>query len=346
MKENPTRIVEINKKQCFAFSHFLNELVFQPEELSDKLMYPPTTFSKENIANFFFYTVAIDHQTHPKNKAFQGIINGKLLKGADLLYAITLSLLKKNPSFFDPNNILNLSENEFQDFFAVKAPNNELITIYNPNERLSLWKNAAKILKEHNTKDILTYLAPANNFLLRHDNNGILQRLKKFKAYSDPLEKKSFLLMKFLSKANLVTLKDPQNLHLPIDNHLIRLALRIGLVDVINPNERVIFLKDIPVTEMKDFEIRRVIRSAYDLVLSKTKKDPFAIDDLLWHAGRQCCPKNAPTCQTRDTEGIKKVKEILYVEKGKYCPFESVCKGFHDPTYRELREHFYRSYYY
>ncbi|OYT56351.1 MAG: hypothetical protein B6U76_04010, partial [Desulfurococcales archaeon ex4484_217_2] len=58
----------------------------------------------------------------------------------------------------------------------------------------------------------------------------LIDRLKTFRAYEDPVEKKSFLLVKFLERRGIFKPIDKENLHVPVDNHLVRIAFRLGIV--------------------------------------------------------------------------------------------------------------------
>ncbi len=70
---------------------------------------------------------------------------------------------------------------------------------------------------------------------------GILQRLTAFDAYSDPVEKKSFLFIMFAYRCGAWEIEDLEHLEVAIDYHIMRVALRSGMVRVTDPDlERIL----------------------------------------------------------------------------------------------------------
>ncbi|MFW5936024.1 MAG: hypothetical protein ACOCSC_01915, partial [Candidatus Hadarchaeota archaeon] len=119
------------------------------------------------------------------------------------------------------------------------------------------------------------------------DGKGLLQLLKDFKAYEDPLQKKSFLLVKLLRRQNLLTIKDIQNLKFPVDNVLMTIALQSGLLKV---NEKILEKKLLDGELLSDSEVvqlRKATQQAFEVVSRASGMGPDILDDLLWTYGRE-----------------------------------------------------------
>ena len=98
---------------------------------------------------------------------------------------------------------------------------------------------------------------------------GLVERLARFEAYSDPLEKKSFLFAKIAARRGWIEVRDPENWEVCADNVLMRLALRAGLV------------------EPGDAEaVRAGTRAALKALSREADVPPPVLDDLLWERGR------------------------------------------------------------
>ena len=98
---------------------------------------------------------------------------------------------------------------------------------------------------------------------------GLLARLARFAAYSDPLAKKSQLFAKICERRGWLEVADPEHWEVSADNVLMRLALRSGLVE---PGEL--------------DEVRAATRDAFKRVAVAAEVAPPLLDDLLWELGR------------------------------------------------------------
>ncbi len=338
----------INANQCRDFGKVIRNLKFTPESFTDPLLYPSPRLSSHVRANFYFFMVAIDHQTHPQGEIFEAEMGSRLLRGAELLYALALRRLYEDELSFDPKEIASMSLNEFKVIFTAKTPRNTIVTVKDPETRLQLWHDASDVLLRRNCTGILEYLERVR----QHRNmdalsvNSVLESLRSFRAYQDPVMKKSYLLLKFLLRSKLVTVTDPSALQLPIDNHLIRLALRIGLVDVVDDElkQKIVLRK--PFTAQEDQILRNTIKNAYDLVLESSGMQALFLDDLFWHVGRTCCQIDAPNCMVKGTDPMNELKEKLRLKTSLYCPFMEICLSSSDVSRQKMVEPVYLSVYY
>ena len=142
---------------------------------------------------------------------------------------------------------------------------------------------------------------------LFNNGRGIVEVLKMFKAYEDPVGKKAFLLIKFLHRRGLIKVKDLYRFEIPVDNHLTRIALRLGIV---KPDQDILDLieKDVEVSSDVDYEIRLSVRTAWKIVSKLSGIDLMLLDDFLWTYGRTVCKYGLPDCN--------------------YCIFKNTCTSY------------------
>ena len=80
-----------------------------------------------------------------------------------------------------------------------------------------------------------------------------------------------------------------------MDNHLTRIALRLGLVEL-EPSLQRKVEEQAETTPWEDLLIRTAVREAWHLVASRAGVDEFILDDILWTMGRRLCVHGQPRC--------------------------------------------------
>jgi len=214
------------------------------------------------IADFYFFVVSIDHRTSsPNGTAFEGYLEGEFFHGADLLYALAVRKLKEDPDFFTAEKMAQISDEDIGEWLSIST-NEERVVIYNPQERAELLRDLGEQLLQLGYKSSIELVNRSKGNVLRNEGTGLLQLLKNFKAYSDPVSKKSFLWIKFLMGRGLLDIQDSENLNVPVDNHLSRIALRTGIVTVKDKEIRDRLRQEQPFTVSEDLELREAIRNA------------------------------------------------------------------------------------
>jgi hypothetical protein len=129
------------------------------------------------------------------------------------------------------------------------------------------------------------------------------EAVKQMRAYEDPVEKKVLLLAKFLDGRRLADFKDIEEADVPVDNHVSRIAYRLGIVDL-----NYDFLESgVETTREEDIRLRELVKTAWRIVAKFADLNPFALDDYLWNFGRRICTRENPKCDA--------------------CPFKDVCKA-------------------
>jgi hypothetical protein len=140
-------------------------------------------------------------------------------------------------------------------------------TVADPERRAQLWRDLATGLALGYDGEAERLLELAAGRL--GGEGGLLERLGRFSAYTDPLAKKSQLFAKICERRGWFEVGDPDSWQVSADNVLMRLALRSGLVA---PGEL--------------GEVRASTREAFKRVAAEAGISPPLLDDLLWERGR------------------------------------------------------------
>ncbi len=262
------------------------------ESYTDLMFYPPPDDPKERQLGFFISMVAIDHRTSTEMTIFRGRIDGKPLRGADLLYHLGVRIYHRDENSFTPNWLQNLTPKDAKEFLCIGKE--------------CVWDFFTRIflLRDLGRKTSLIYGSFSD--LLRVSNvDELAIKLRVFRAYEDPILKKTFLLAKFLDGRDLIHLNDKENFQVPVDNHLTRIAIRLGIVSLTEELANSI-KRGIELTREADEEVRLGVRNAWKEVSRRSGADPFALDDFLWPLGRTVCME-MPRCDV--------------------CPFSDVCSA-------------------
>lgn len=183
--------------------------------------------------------------------------------GSALLWALGLAFERRRPGLLSAATLAEVGEREVATIFTIGGE-----TVSRPEERARLWRDAAEVLNEDYGGSSEELIASAEGML--GGPSGLLTRLAAMEAYSDPLQKKSFLVCKIWERRGWLQVADPARWEVCSDNVLMRLALRSGLV---SPSEHV-------------ETVRAATREAFREVSEATEIPPPLLDDLLWERGR------------------------------------------------------------
>ena len=308
--------IEVCIEKISKISQVLSKVLkgIKPDPFTDPRYYPPKNEDPESVSRFFFFMVAIDHRVSRPSKPYIAEINGEVYEGADLLYRLGKITYDEDPSFFDPNRLKYISAHDIKKKFDISNA-----AIPDPETRAELLRDAATKLLEFYKGEVINIIKESKNFL-KHKGRGFIERLRIFKAYSDPVEKKSYLLAKFLERRKILEVKDWWNAEVPVDNHLVRIAFRLNLVTLDKETENRIRRYE----EFKwheDVEIRLAIRLAYKHLSKTLGISPFYLDDFLWLFGKRCCNTEKPVCKSRCNDKCYEIKGCI-----ENCIFLELCK--------------------
>jgi hypothetical protein len=303
---NLVRIVGVSRAIASTFS----SVVISSEDFTDPRYYPPRGDSAESVMRYLFFMVAIDHRTS-RYRPFEDYVLGEMFHGADLLYRLGKLKYDEDPEFFSPTKMSRITAGEVSKWLSTPSG----VTIWDPEVRAELLRDAATKLLKYFDGSVSRLLLRCEGYIRHPRGAGLGSLIKIFKAYSDPVEKKMFLFVKFLSRRGLASFKDRHNIEVPVDNHLTRIALRLKIVEPSKDLE-VKILSRVPVSETEDVEIRRTVRYAYKLVSKLSGIEPDILDDFLWTFGRKFCKREQPAC-----------------EYERRCPLGSSCPSYGRASY-------------
>lgn len=285
---------------------------FDPERaktvasLLKKLSYSPanydgiTPFADDHMReiHFLFFLTAIDHNTHGK-KRYEQQIDGRAVHGSDLLYVKAKEAVRFDKDFFMPDHIESIQCDNLREVFKTSGG----IVPEGLEERAVLLRNAARVLLEEYHGDLTELFKKSKNLLMPSvpREKGILERLKAFKAYQDPLGKKSFLLIKLLRRRNLVTVEDTDNIRVPIDHVLMTVCLRSGMV-LADEKLKKIILDGVALDEKSMDSLRRMTAVAFRHIAEESLLAPDIFDDIFWAYGRECFKFSPPFTPSQISE--------------------------------------------
>lgn len=305
-----------------SIKNSFNEVVSSLEDFTDPRYYPPRDDDPERVLRYFFFMVAIDHRTS-RFKSFEDQIDGQSYHGADLLYHLGVSKYMEDPGFFTPERMAEVSREGIVSWLRTRRGE----SVWDPEVRAELLRDAGRKLLKFFRGSVIE-LARASEGYIRHpSSHGLGSLFKVFKAYSDPVEKKLFLFLKFAQRRNLIRIADVQNIEVPVDNHLTRIALRLKLVEP----DRELMLKLLQRSEFtyrEDIELRMAVRRAYRFVSQISGIRSDFLDDFLWTFGRRYCTRENPAC-----------------ERARACPLSSVCASRGNAS-RIVEHNYVNTYYY
>jgi hypothetical protein len=327
-----------NQDQCLKVAECLRQYKFRGWFYERKFL----NFEAPAETRFrtYFYSVAICHQTH---KLHSRKLN---LWGWEYIEHVFTQLGKNNSPFLQPGIIASIAFSDLCNRLASLfsddcSPLNT--TLDRLGERASFLAEADYILESHH-KGRIENLVKSSKQLLVANGNGLYETLSNFKAYSDPMRKKSTFLLKLLQDAHLIKVKDPQNFVPIMDYHMQRVLLRTGCVDVHSSKLASKLRNHEPVD--KDTVVRKACIEAFRIIARESGMPVVELNDFFWSLGRSCCHKNL-LCETGKCEKDPcTFARIVEHDPHTSCSLESVCLGKENEEYRQLWQPVVETHYY
>ncbi|MEM4654130.1 MAG: iron-sulfur cluster loop [Thermosphaera sp.] len=275
-----------------------NRSELQRMNIYDNRFYPGSNEDLENILRYFLVMVAMDHRLSRPGRVYYACLEDGCYKGADLLYRLGKKKFDESPDFYNPEKLSQIRLEEVEKWLSVGEARPVDLEL-----RTFLLKDLGlKVLKifEGSVSSIINSV----NNRLHGDgvNPGLVELLKLFTAYQDPVEKKSMLLAKFLFMRDIF--KPVDKPYIPVDNHLTRIALRTGLV-VLSGRLWNKIVNKIEASPEEDVMIRLVVREAYSYLSEKSGVSTWELDDHFWNHGRNICLRDEkPLCEKCMFKGV------------------------------------------
>ncbi|MEA3337236.1 MAG: hypothetical protein U9R25_15150 [Chloroflexota bacterium] len=321
-------MIIVNESQCQAIGRELREQSVRPDEY---LFVPADLAESRREANYWTFVIAICQHT----KSLDGTIDGRWCRGWDYLVRATRRVVDEMSSAeamarIDRDRLRAILSDDFD-------PGNA--TVDRVDERLRQLHEVAEVLNETYDGQAMALFQQAGGRI--EGDGGIFDRLRQIPAFSDPLDKKAQLLVGQLDAAGVWSLADPENLKVCMDYHAMRVALRSGIVEVIDPGLRIALLQQALVPGAINHAVRAAVSDACDRVIVHSGVTVFEFDKWIWHLGRSCCfYDHEPIC---GQQTCQKMDRCTYIQAIDYdcpgrCSLDGVCKGSRDDGYRAFWE--------
>ncbi len=248
------------------------------------------------------------------------------------LHERIIEIARKDIEIIQPRNLLSLTPKEFRIVFGPGLDEQRL----RATERVRILRELAQSLPN--------WPAEGERLWLNHPqvkisgDHGIMPWLNGLSVFaSDPLQKKSRVLIHQLLRYGLIDVIDPENVRPAVDYHIMRLYVRTGRV--------------IPVTEdaferVRQEEVARVeflthLRKAveegmwHSSIGSGLRMDH--LNHVEWQIARSICVRSGARC----TEGPipeKPLDDTLAAVAGPQggCPLTASCQGYRDAALRSI----------
>ncbi|MEN2999284.1 MAG: hypothetical protein ABDH61_01735 [Acidilobaceae archaeon] len=329
--------VEVDEGAAKKFAAAASSMAraIEPNPFLDPELYPPREASKREVAAYFLVMAAMDHRASRPGKPYEGSVEGRSYHGAELLYKLGSMKFRDDRGFFEAGRLARIRLSDVEEWLTWggrlrRPPDLEV--------RAELLRDIGeKLLKLYDGDPFQLVLEARGR--LREGTRGLIGDLKAFKAFQDPVEKKALLLAKFLERRGVLQILDQHNKEVPVDNHLVRIALRAGLVRVDEESLEKI-AGGVELSEEEDVMIRYATRIAYKEVATRGAIDPFLLDDLLWSFGRSCCLRERPVCRGSCSQACAAVAGC-----NGGCSLSSLCSAFREPRFMVPEHRFYSHWY-
>ncbi len=330
----------VDKTCCALVANRLRELDLQLKTYAAvESSLPELTLPQLREYYFFLCTLLFD---------FRGIsatLDGQAYHGSDLFFALARRQVKQDAETFSAQRLATVTTEDLNRIFSLEGDATHPL-IGRGDERAKLLRETATALMQKYDGSLEKLLAECGGYLRRDDGKGLLDVLASLAGYRDPHLKKAFVLLKIWQRLGLWEAKDKQNLFIPVDYHLLRVALRTGIVQVSDGALLQCLRQKMPVTDDEEDEIRSAVKWAYKRVEELSGIDVFVLDEIFWTIGRSCCHYARPArCEQCDFTQCSVSSSFHYDCPGR-CPLSEVCAGSQDLSYRALFEPMVKTIYY
>lgn len=303
--------IVLDKNQCKKIANVMKSFEFEHPEKNKEV-----ANLEENLF-YYFILVGICHQ-----------INWNFLSEA------LRKVQVQSPKKFTPSYLQNVSNEELYDWLSDYSKKWRLDKRFRRSE---LVRNMAKILVKKYKGKVKNLLKSAGDKL--GGKKGLYSLLESFEAYGeDPLCKKSAVLIDILDRFNLWEFNDWENYIPPIDYHIVRIALRNGVLEVKDEMLLKKLKEGEPATKEEDIIIRSAVINALKEITKYSGKPTKDIQGFYWALGRDRCDSENPSCVTCNASNCS-ASVYMDIECDNCCPLSTACQALDDKDLLRLKEH-------
>ena len=321
-KNPPVSKVEVSEVACARVAKFLAAKHIPVEEEQSTLPQIPTA----RIGNFFLALVAISHQTSPlEGKPLEGVVGQRHLRGWDYLFAKLETSVATDVSLLDPGIWRSLSEGDVKTLFRDERF----------GERLTDCKGRASLLRDLGEKMLGLGWIGADSMYeycsgrISAGQPSLLDVLQRFKAYSDPVRKKSFFFLALMKNVGTWVYEDLENLGPPVDYHEVRGHLRLGTVLVNDPDLDRRIRSKAKIDASEDNVLRGAVFEAINRISRLSGVESGSrLHYLFWNIFRSVCTRQSPDCFRLRRESTLPERYMKMAESDdsiQRCPFVRIC---------------------
>ena len=329
-------LVEVDETVCLGVAERVSGIKVKMEPEPQLL----ASLDRETALRVLLFFSAINYDT----RGLSGMVEGRYVRGSNYILSLMAKKAREDPAILDPKR---MAELEIGDFISWFGPLGEARVPRRPGERVALLRDTAERLLAQYGGSVLALLEACSGRI--GGPGGLRERLASFKAFDDPLAKKTMVFAILAKKEGLWEPSDPENITVGVDYHLQRVALRSGMVKVVDEK----LLRKLRarrfVSSREHHEIREACLKAYTCVSEFSGLSQMEVDQIFWHIGRNCCRAEEPVCRGRRPCYKSKICSLVgatdYNCQG-YCPLDGVCEASLDPEKTKLKEPKVITYYY
>jgi hypothetical protein len=256
-------------------------------------MHPATVafFFAATLQQFGFWTATGDKYDYP----LIAPIVGRQQKGSDYLWHSFMRPLDADPGFYSPQRQAQLARQDLVDLFRADDGCDPMPALDLHLEQARQYGRdmmALDLTPEAIVGQAQASPSPLDTFLRLLDHVGGYKE--------DPLRKKSALLAMILNQRPeaFLTFGPDERLAPVIDYHLMRAALRIGLIDVVDAALRQDLADRRLLSADDEWAVRSAAYRAIEQVAALSGRDCGAVDNWLFFNSRNRCPEmSEPVCE-------------------------------------------------
>ena len=320
----PLPSVTVSDDVCRSIAAFVRSRTI-PEDREDSKL---EGFTGPQVSNFYLLLVALCHQTSPRGKLpLEGTVGNRHLRGWDYLSAKLEAIAHISPIILSPSYWARIAETDLREIFRDEILGERLS---DPTGRVGLIQDLGEKMLRHSWASADGFYALSEG-RIASGNPNLLDLLSQFKAYSDPVRKKSFFFLALMRNAGIWTYVDSERLGAPVDYHEVRGHLRIGTVQICDPDLRSKLLAGLEVTAEDDISIRQAVHEALMLVSEYSGlRNPSQIHYMFWNIFRSCCTRENPhcySCTPTCSLPARYVPLALFPDGTRHCPFANICES-------------------
>jgi hypothetical protein len=316
--------VTVNVNAC----HHLATLLKSQKIPVDREERSLSTLERSEAGSFYLLLVSICHQTSPRGRQpLQGRIENRTLRGWDYLSAKLEAAVRQQKEIVSPAFWAEITAKDLRNIFRDEDLGE---TLTDPEGRAFLIQDLGQkmFLRSWKTADDVYDAARGR---LATGSPNLYQLLSEFRAYADPVQKKSSFFLALMQNSGLWAYADPDKLGAPVDYHEVRGHLRIGTVEVLDPVLRKKLLEGKEVTQEQDIQIRQAVLEALMLVSKSSEINNLSqLHYLFWNVFRSCCTRDNPHCSECPANCSlpeRYVPLTLIDGYTRHCPFSVVCES-------------------